>query len=583
MKDRLSPRPYQWECISAVYEHFDYLPDQPEPNGIRRYKRPAVVLPTGAGKTVIFSWISHLWTEARKRSHPLRLGRVVILVHRDELVDQTLNKLHAVDQTLSVGTIRGKEDDHAGRDVIVASVQTLRRPERLRRVQETGRIGLVIVDECHHATAASYRRIMDEFGCFEEITDPMIFAGAYAVGFTATLQRADSARLSDVWQSVIYRRDILDMIAGYTNEHDDFVPGGYLVNPRGKLVTVDGLSLSEVATSGGDYQLGSLSDALMSADAPDFVANAYMEHAPDKPGVVFTPTVETAHAFAEALSRRGLSTLPVWGAMPAEARKEAVSSFRNGGTQILVNCMVLTEGFDAPRAEVAVIARPTQSASLYVQMVGRVLRPFPGKTSALVLDIVGASREHRLASLCDLTSERIQVINEGESLMEAVAREKEARNPALRDYVVTYEDIDLFQRAARANFLQTHEGVWFVAGKSDVWFIWPGKEAGTYNVGVRPLEGRGGLWLHKNVTLEQAMAWAETEAISADDDMVSYARRDAAWRRRKEPATNSQLLVARRFGVTPPAGVTKRELSDMISVARVSAILDKNLKKRQAK
>lgn len=583
MTERLSPRPYQWDCISAVYENCDYFPDQPEPDGIRRYKRPAVVLPTGAGKTVIFSWISHLWTQARKANNPQRLGRVVILVHRDELVDQTLNKLHAVDHTLSIGAVRGKEDDHAGRDVIVASVQTLRRPDRLRRVQDTGMVGLVIVDECHHATAASYRRIMDYFGCFDEVTEPMTFAGAYAVGFTATLQRADTARLSDVWQSVIYRRDILDMIAGYKNQHDEFVPGGYLVNPTGKLVTVDGLSLSEVATSGGDYQLGSLSEALMSADAPDFVADAYMEHAPDKPGVVFTPTVETAHAFADALSRRGLSTLPVWGAMPSEARKEAVTSFRDGSTQILVNCMVLTEGFDAPRAEVAVIARPTKSAALYVQMVGRVLRPFPGKTSALVLDIVGASREHRLASLCDLTSERIQVINDGESLMEAVAREKEARNPALRDYVITYEDVDLFQRSTRANFLQTYEGIWFVAGKHNVWFIWPGNESGLYHVGVRPLEGRGGSWLYKNLPIDQAMAWAETEAIAADEWNISYARRDAAWRRRKEPATKGQLVIARRFGITPPAGVTKRELSDMINVAQVSPILDKALKKRRTK
>lgn len=581
MKDRLSPRPYQWECISAVYEHFDYFPDQPEPEGIRRYKRPAVVLPTGAGKTVIFSWLSYLWTEARKAKNPQRRGRVVILVHRNELVDQTLEKLRSVDSGLSIGAVRGNEDDHIERDVIVASVQTLRRPERLQAVQRSGQIGLVIVDECHHATAASYRRIMDEFGCFDEVTEPRVFAGAYAVGFTATLHRADSARLSDVWQHVIYRRDILDMIAGYTNDNGEFVDGGYLVNPRGKLVTVDGLSLAEVATSGGDYQLGSLSEALMSADAPEFVADAYMEHAPDKPGVVFTPTVETAHAFADALSRRGLSTLPVWGAMPADARKETVNSYRDGSTQVLVNCMVLTEGFDAPRAEVAVIARPTKSASLYVQMVGRVLRPYPGKTSALVLDIVGASREHRLASLCDLTSERIQVINEGESLMEAVAREKEARNPALRDYVVTYEDVDLFQRGSRANFLRTHEGIWFVAGKSDVWFIWPGNESGSYHVGVRPLEGRGGSWLHKNVTIEQAMAWTETEAIAADSWDMSYARRDAGWRRRKEPATKGQIIVARRYGIDPPAGVTKREISDMINVARVSRILDKPLKKRR--
>lgn len=554
MTDILKLRDYQWQAHDAVWQNTTGFVSKQSDEPL---KRPAVVLPTGGGKTVIFARLAMDWIRIRK-------SRVCILVHRDELVNQTLEKLSAVAPAVKVGAIRGKQDDHAERDVIVASVQTLRRPSRMARLRESGGIGLIIVDECHHATAASYRAILREFGCFDEPG-----TGAYAVGFTATMSRADTAQLSEIWQKVVYQRDILDMI----ND-------GFLVNVSGKLVTIDGLSLSEVAVSGGDYQVGSLSEALMSADAPEFVARAYAEHAAELPGIVFTPTVETAHAFADALKDRGISAEPVWGAMPAENRRELIAAYRAGSVQVLVNCMVLTEGFDAPRAQVAVIARPTKSAALYVQMVGRVLRPFPGKGDALVLDIVGASREHRLVTLADLTSKRVTEVREGESLMEAVQREKEARNPALRDYVVTYEDVDLFKRS-RANFLQTHEGIWFIASENHVWFVWPEKEPDMYRIGHRPMEKKGGGWLNRMLTLEQAMAWCETEAL--ESSMAMAVRRDASWRKKREAPSEFQLRAARRYGVKVPDGVTKRELSDMINVARVSRFLDAPLRKKRGK
>lgn len=551
-REALSPRPYQNDCIRACLDAAG--------SGKRRF---AVVLPTGSGKTVIFSHLSRHWNDY---GFP---GRIMILVHRDELVRQTVDKLTQIAPHLNVGVVQADQDEHENAHVIVASVQTVRKLYRLDNITESGRIGLVIVDEAHHAAADSYVTVLNALGCFNPDADTI------AIGFTATLARSDMKALGDIWESVEFQRDILDMIPKY------------LTDVSGKMVTVDGFSLSQVAMRGGDYAVGSLSDALLSADAPDFIANAYMEHAADRKGIVFTPSVATAEAFTDALSRRGLEARMVWGAMDKEARRDVLRDAHAGRVQVLVNCMVLTEGFDWPAAEVAVIARPTTSSALYVQMVGRILRKYPGKEKALVLDIVGATQEHRLATLADLTSNRIQIMQEGESLTEAVARERKMGNPALRDYIVTYQDVDLFQRSG-AVWLQTYEGIWFVSTRDDVYFIWPGTEPDKYHVGVKALKKYDesgqrrdpGGWRHKNIDLETAMEWAEQEAIAADP---MTARRRASWRIGRKPPSEGQVNYARRLGLEMPENITKRELSDMIDVKVTSRLLDKSLRQRRNK
>lgn len=542
-RETLNLRPYQRECVRAVLDA--------AASGVRR---PACVLPTGSGKTVIFSHLSRHWNEYGFD------GRILILVHRDELVRQTVAKLQVVAPHLKVGIVQAQQDEHIDCDVVVASVQTVRKLHRLDNITESGRIGLVIVDECHHASAESYVTVLNALGCFNPDGETI------AVGFTATLSRSDMKSLGDIWESVAFQRDILDMIPQY------------LVDVSGKMVTVDGFSLSQVTMRGGDYQIGSLSDALLSADAPDFIADAYVEHAADKPGIVFAPSVATAEAFTEALCRRGIEARTVWGAMDKDLRRETLKDAHEGRVQVLVNCMVLTEGFDWPRAEVAVIARPTTSSALYVQMVGRVLRQYPGKEKALVLDIVGATQEHRLATLADLTSNRIQIIQEGESLTEAVVRERKEGNEYLRDYVILYQDVDLFHRSD-AVWLQTYEGVWFVTTHDDVYFIWPGTEPDRYHVGVKPMKGKGGGWRHKDVPLEAAMEWAEQEALNSGGPF-SVASRKASWRVGRRPPSEGQLKYAQMVGLKSiPENITKRELSDMINVHVVSRMLDRPLRK----
>lgn len=548
--DELPLRPYQEECITATFNDLN-----------AGLKRLAIVLPTGGGKTVIFSYIMRHWHTTWNLP-----GRCMVLVHRDELATQAVNKIKQVAPNLNVGVVKAEYDEHDGADIIVGSVQTLRNLTRLDRVTRTGRIGLLIVDECHHATADSYQLIMRELGCYEDDS-------AVALGFTATLSRNDKTSLGDVWEKVTYRKDILDLIM------PDQSGNRYLSNVTGRRVQVNGFSIEDIAMSSGDYEAGALSRALLSSDAPDFIADAYVEHAKDKPGIVFSPTVDTAMAFSDALTAKGMVSEPVWGAMKSADRANTLRRAFRGQTQVLVNCMVLTEGFDWPRAECGVIARPTTSASLYVQMVGRMLRLHPDKKEALILDVVGASEMHRLATLADLTSRRIELIYEGESLLEAVQREQANQNPALKNYVVTWEDVNLFQ-SSMAAWNKTYKGIWFIGTQSWIYFLWPGADAGLYHVGKLSRQGGKAERLHQNIPLDLAMSWAETEAFGSDSAFfgTNTSRRDASWRRRKESATEKQVNWARALGVRVPDGATKNDASILIDRHLASKMLDKSLR-----
>ena len=510
-------------------------------------QRMAVVLPTGMGKTVVFSHLARRWKETN--------GPVVVLVHRDELINQAAAKLHAVAPELTVGKVKAGTWE-MDRDVVVMSVQTVSRASGLERLSQLDRRGrLVIVDECHHASAATWVSTLEALGCFSP-------GGPPCVGFTATLDRTAGNPLSTVFQEIVYQRDILDGIAG-----------GHLVNPRGKLITLQAGLLDNVKVSGGDYQAGDLGRVLDDADAPAEVAKAYAELAGDKPGVCFWPTVDTALAAATAFEAVGIRAAAVYGSLPLEDRRAYLQAFQDGDLQVLTNAMVLTEGWDAPRAEVCVIARPTRSASLYVQMVGRVLRPYPGKSEALVLDITGATTDHKLATLADLTSGRVAQVKDGESLAEAVERTAKEDAGAVWALEMTrsIQDVDLFRRSASL-WLQTEEGCWFVPTGKGFVFLWPdGHDADLYWVGWRNVSGSGGSWVqHGGMELEDAMAAAE-EAVQRDP---GFSKRTASWRSGRKPASDAQRDMAARLQLEVPEGISKRDLGDRITVRLASRVLD---------
>lgn len=547
MTAQLALRDYQTEALAAL--------DADWATGLQRV---AVVLPTGLGKTVVFA---HLISRALAEGR-----RPVVLVHREELAQQAAEKIRSVAPGVTVGVVKA-ERDQVDADVVVASVPTLARPGRMVRYRgaTAGARRLVIVDECHHAAARTWVLVLEALGAFAGED------GTRVAGFTATMSREDGRGLGDVWQKVSYTNDIL-----YGIDH------GYLTDVRGKAVTVDGLDLGTVARSRGDYQEGQLGDALEASGAGEVIARAYAEHAADRSGVLFAPTVATAYSFAADLSAAGIVTEVIEGGTSAEDRALIYKRFRAGDVQVLSNCMVLTEGWDAPWCSAAVIARPTSSAALYTQMVGRVLRPFPGKVDALVLDVVGVSARHALRSIVDLTRTDVRV-QDGESLAEAIVREAKERGerPAGRDQVagmLAAQDVDLFHRSTSV-WLQTADGKWFVPTKEWTYFLWPEAGGDTWKVGRLPTyqlqrldrSVRGG-WVREGLTFGYAMALGEAEAAETDP---TVSKKTASWRVRKQPPSDAQLVMLARLGVPVPEGATKAQASDLISVAQATRDLSR--------
>lgn len=530
MSESLRLREYQEEAIQAINRAWH--------SGMQS---PAVVLPTGMGKTVIFA---HL-TERFLRTHD---QRVVVLVHRDELADQAIEKIRSVSPNLYVGKVKAEQNE-TDAQILVCSVQTLARPDRLRQLPSD--IGLVIVDECHHAVAQTYRNILQTLVWSKNVSE------AVCVGFTATLARGDGVGLGDIWDDVVYTKSILYAISR-----------GFLTDVQGKSVQLSGFDLASVKRSRGDYQDAALGQALADSDLSEALPQAYREHASDRPGVVFTPTVATAQSVAESFNQASIRTAVISGETPREERQEIYEGYRKGKIQVLSNCMVLTEGFDAPWASCAVIARPTQSQPLFIQMVGRVLRPWAGKNNALVLDVVGASAQNKLCTLVDLASGAVVGIKEGETLAEAALREEHEPKDILQE--LSLRDTDLFSGSSHA-WLRTKKGVMFIpCGEGDI-FLWPSEDE-TWNVCHAPKQGK---WekIRTSLPLGSAQAWAETEA---EERMPFNTGRSASWRKKR--ASEKQINLARSFGVDVQESMKSGEVGNLISIEFASRKFDRHVK-----
>lgn len=582
--------PHQREAVDAVRAGW-----------ARGLRRPAVVLPTGSGKTTVFGEVAGAMAELGVTS--------LILAHRDELIEQAAERVRRMLPGLRVGIVKGPREEIRNRQVLVASVQTLGRDgasgaaRRARVLRAMGRARLIIIDECHHAVADSYMRILRDLGAYEPIPDDGTLIGAYALGVTATMTRSDRLALGQVWEEVVYRKSIIEMIRE-----------GYLVNATGVRVRVAGLDLSRVRRVAGDFNQGELSEALHDALAPKAIARAYVEHAAPRKALVFTPGVAIGYEVAEAFRSEGVAAVAFDGTTDMVERRRILAAFRSGEYRVVVNCGVLTEGFDEPTIECVIIARPTSSAGLYVQMAGRGLRVIEGcvchrglgpdaacrswrghKTDCMIMDVVGATSKHRLAGLVDLGgAERTEELDEDLKIYDQMCEDDEPidllglldPSPAERaaragvDGPLVAERVDLFYES-RMSWLQTHRGVWFLEGGHDrIVFIAPEHERGRYAVCYTGLRTPTGGYLHRGLTLDKARSMGEHEA-SEETGAGWRTRRSAGWRR-GEPS-KTQLGEAVRLGIAlqtlPIDGVpvpvaTRGELSDAIAVVKVSRRVD---------
>lgn len=559
----LVPRPYQIESAEAVRSAWE----------VDRLVRPALVLPTGAGKTVVFAKVIREWREQEKRTG--RNRRALVVAHRHELLEQARSQLANEMPDTSVGIVQGARNGTLS-PIVVASILTLARERRRAQLLN---VGLVVCDEAHHGAAKSYVDTFRHFGLFDEWAED----GPRSLGVSATLARDDGLALGDVWQRVVYSVPISDMIGQ-----------GYLVRPVGMRLRVRGLDLSRVRRSGGDFSSGSLGQALEDADAPELIAKACVEHLGARRTILFAPLVHTTQVIRDKLREVGFAAEMVSGETPPEERRRIVADFRAGKIQILCNAMIFTEGTDLPFVEAIVIARPTRSRVLWMQMVGRGLRTSPdtGKRDCLVMDFVGASALHGLATCVDMfgeTSPLEEVIIGADDAGDEDETEQLEVEPApavpLEDLVddrswlnggdLVVEHVDLF-RASKSGWLRTRAGVWFIPAGERFIVILPA-----------PVSRGGGfdvLWIHRDIVgrsdwimrgvadFGRAQGWAEA-ALTPDERGFAARRRG---NRSRQPSP-SQRLVARAWGVPVMPGMTFGEVSAAIHVAVASARIDPRL------
>jgi len=407
VEDVITLRPYQRESVDSVFEKWS--------NGD---STTLVVLPTGCGKSVVFSSVM----DEIMRSQPDR--RVLVLAHREELIFQAVG--HAQNAGLQAGIEMG---GHRVRNepIVISTVQTQtawskcpdcfgegcdwcnRKGKRRRLTRfEPKDFSTLIIDEAHHATAESYRIVQEYYRQNPALKILLV---------TATPKRTDKVGLHNVCDSIAYQMELKQAI-------DD----GWLVPIRQQFITVDGLDLSKVKSRKGDLADGEREQAFLGETSEDeeallhAIAYPTIQAADGRRTLVFAAGQEHAEKLTAAFNAYdGVEAEFVIDKTDRKYRREIIERFKSGATQVLVNCMVFTEGFDVPDAAVCANARPTKSLSLYQQMIGRVTRPARGvvdgpdtpearqeaianssKQSCLVLDFTGDSGNHKLVSVADL-------------------------------------------------------------------------------------------------------------------------------------------------------------------------------------
>jgi DNA repair protein RadD len=339
-------RPYQHEAVTELRQAYS-----------KGHRSPLFVLPTGGGKTFTFVYVG--------QSAVARGNRVLILVHRQELLMQasrSLTSMGVKHGLIAAGHVR------TGDPVQVASVQTLVR----RLGKHPMHFDLIIVDEAHHAIAGSWRTIINAF------------PQARVLGVTATPVRSDGKGLRDVFDTMVLGPSVQALI-----------DMGHLVKPV-VYAPPTALDLTGVRRRMGDFAQDELAKRV---DKPTITGSAvehYRKLCHGKPAIAFCVSVAHAQHVAADFRAAGYQAMAIDGSMHDAERKQAIEDLGAGRLHVLTSCDIISEGTDIPVVAAAILLRPTQSMGLFIQQVGRALRPAPGKDRAIILDHVGNCMRHGL-------------------------------------------------------------------------------------------------------------------------------------------------------------------------------------------
>lgn len=389
-------RDYQEEARIAIANEWE-----------KGVKKTLLVLPTGCGKTIVFSKV----IEDR-----VKLGeRVLILAHRSELLDQASDKLAKATGIFTATEKAEQSCLNSWFRVVVGSVQTLQRPKRLAQFNKDY-FDTIVVDEAHHCISDSYQRVLEHF------------SNANVLGVTATPDRGDMRNLGSYFESLAYEYTLPKAIKN-----------GYLSPIKALTIPLE-LDLSAVSMQSGDFKASEVGTAL--DPYLEQIADEMLKYCTDKKTVVFLPLVKTSQKFRDILNEKGFKAAEVNG--DSKDRAEVLDDFSKGKYNVLCNSMLLTEGWDEPSVDCIVVLRPTKVRSLYSQMVGRGTRLYPGKEDLLLLDFLWHTERHELCHPASLICENEEVAKKMTENMEIAAGTaidiEEAEEKAASDVVAQREE-----------------------------------------------------------------------------------------------------------------------------------------------
>lgn len=383
-------RDYQTEAVNSIH------------GALSTHQSTLCVLGTGGGKTVIAGFVIQEF---------MKLGRVIFVAHREELLVQAQQKISRItgfwpemEKAESYANLDKSFADNTGQ-IVVASIQTLiAGTNGWRRMNRyvPSEVSLLVFDEAHRSSAASYRMVLSYFA-----SNPRI----KLLGLTATPRRTDNMALGEIYSSVACEFDAKELIGR-----------GWLVPPKVLYTTIHGMDLSNVKTTAGDLNVGDLAKIMELAKPLNDVAKATIDGCDGRKTIIFTVSVDQSRLLSEIINQhKPNSARYVSGKTNNIEREQIIKDFRSGKFQYLANVGILTEGIDIPDASAVVMARPTKSTLVFAQQVGRALRPLDGlvdahataearklailgslKQNALIIDLVGNSGRHKLCRITDI-------------------------------------------------------------------------------------------------------------------------------------------------------------------------------------
>lgn len=545
-------RPYQAEAVAAIRAAWD----AGDP-------APLAALATGAGKTTI---IAQLLVEAIDPAQ----HRALVIGHTEEIIGQLHDRItnqygglldaHFGDWAVPGSGIVMAEKDSPDARIVVATRQSLH-PRRLPRLLKSGPFDVLIIDEAHHAFGDNtYGQIIKAL----RAANPNL----KLCGLTATPARGDRQALASIFTSICYEWLIPQGILN-----------GYLV-PVTRVKVSTQVNLSSVKTNTGDYNQTQLLSALDAANWLDLSARAYHEHIVDttRPCLAFLPSVEMSQQFAARLRGDGIAAAHIDATTPKDERRRLLREYTDGKVATICNVGVLTEGFDAPATGAVFLARPTRSRTLFTQIVGRGLRPYPGKHDCLLVDLtvldtkaleVGTllgrmttcpecGTEYyaglKACPACGYIKPLKRRLQDGDGAPQHVGLFEGDR------LVANYEA--LFEKAFAAWYQGPDGFLSCTLGFDDgAFIIVPPLEDNYYRlVHVPKLTDQPIKSLQRNEDLASLMIAADQEISQR---ARSIAQKDATWR--SEPATLAQVNLLRKLGAEVPHGLSKGAASQIIT------------------